>query len=95
MFGPSKKVSTEGIPSITISKKILDEGISAIELFAMTELCATNSDARRLINQNGASIQDKKVENVKAVIDSSWLGEDNILILRAGKKRYFKVIVEK
>jgi tyrosyl-tRNA synthetase len=95
MFGPSKKVSTEGIPSITISKGVLDEGISAIELFAMTELCATNSDARRLINQNGASIQDKKVENVKAVIDSSWLGEDNILILRAGKKRYFKVIVEK
>jgi len=94
MFGSSKKISTEGIPSITVQYETLEKGISAIELFAMTDLCGTNSDARRLISQNGASIQEKKVTDVKAVIDTSWLDDENILLLRAGKKRYFKVIVE-
>ncbi|MGD8113756.1 MAG: tyrosine--tRNA ligase, partial [Sphaerochaetaceae bacterium] len=94
MFGSAGKMSTEGIPSITVPYSTLEMGIPAIELFAMTDLCATKSDARRLISQNGASVQDKKITDVKAVIDTSWLDQENILLLKAGKKRYFKVIVE-
>ncbi len=94
MFGSQKVVSTEGLPSITIEKNRFEIGIGAIELFAMTDLCATNSDARRLINQGGALINERKIEDVKTIIDTSWLDEDSILLLRAGKKRFFKVIVE-
>jgi tyrosyl-tRNA synthetase len=57
----------------------------------MTELCKTKSDARRLVVQGGASINEEKVSEITAVIDSSWL-EDGELLLRAGKKRYFRVV---
>ena len=95
MFGSHKVVSTEGLPFITLEKDRLEEGIGAIELFAMTDLCSpTNGDARRLISQGGASINDKKLDDIKIVIDSTWLDEEGFLLLKAGKKRYFKVIVE-
>ena len=58
----------------------------------MTDLCKTNSDARRLITQGGAMVQDKKITDVKQIIDSTWI-EEGELILRAGKKRYFRIII--
>ncbi len=94
MFGSQKIVSTEGLPFITLSKETLEGGVGAIELFAMTDLCSTNSDARRLIRQGGASVNDRKIEDEKSIIDVSWVDEDGFLLLKAGKKRYFKVVVE-
>jgi len=93
MFGgiPTAE-SKEGLPSITLPLATLEAGINVVELFAMTELCKTNSDARRLINQGGAVIQDKKIEDVKLVVDASW-AEQGEMILRAGKKRYFRIII--
>ncbi len=81
------------IPYVTVSGTALSEGISAIELFTKTPLCSSNSEARRLINQGGAYINEKKITDINERIDSSWL-EDDELLLRAGKKRYFRVIVE-
>lgn len=94
MFGGSmSKEAREGIPSISLKQSELEKGILVTELFAMTELCATNSDARRLIDQGGASINEKKIESVKTLIDATWV-EDGELMLRAGKKRYFRIAVE-
>lgn len=93
MFGGGLSADArEGLPSITISLSTLEAGVGAIELFAMTDLCQTNSDARRLIIQGGASIQDRKIEDVKQIIDDSW-ADNGEMILRAGKKRYFRIIV--
>lgn len=80
------------LPSMEIPRQRLEEGIGVLELFAMTELCATNSDARRLVVQGGATINERKITDPKEVIDSTWLEED-VLLLRAGKKRYYKIVV--
>ncbi|NLA92734.1 MAG: tyrosine--tRNA ligase, partial [Spirochaetales bacterium] len=82
----------ESLPSLEVEKSLLEEGINVVELFAMTDLCKTNSDARRLINQGGAMVQDQKITDIKLTIDSSWV-EEGELILRAGKKRYFRIVV--
>ncbi len=82
----------ESLPSIELEKSLFEEGINVVELFAMTDLCKTNSDARRLINQGGAMVQDQKITDIKLTIDSSWV-EEGELILRAGKKRYFRIVV--
>lgn len=94
MFGSAKldESAKEGLPTLTLSLDKLKEGIGVIELFAMTDLCKTNSDARRLISQGGAVIQDKKIEDPYLVIDDSWASEGE-LILRAGKKRYFRIVL--
>lgn len=84
----------EGMPTLTISKAELDSGIGVLDLFSRTDLAATNSDARRLVTGGGAWIGEQRIENPKTLIDSSYLDEYGELILRAGKKRYFRISVE-
>lgn len=84
----------EGMPTLTISKAELDSGIGVLDLFSRTDLAATNSDARRLVTGGGAWIGEHRVEDPKTLIDSSYLDEYGELILRAGKKRYFRISVE-
>jgi len=87
-------VGREGMPSLVIGKQELETGIGVLDLFSRTDLAATNSDARRLVAGGGAWIGDRRVDNPKTLIDSSYLDEYGELILRAGKKRYFRIIVE-
>ena len=78
------------MPTVEIE---LGEGKGVLDLFFEAGLCATKSDVRRLIDQGGCIIDDKKITDVKAVItkDDATDGE---LILRAGKKRFMRVIVK-
>ncbi len=85
--------STDAIPDITLSKQELSAGIGVLDLFARTDLCASRSEARRLVSQGGARVNDVQVKDIDAVIDEAWV-EEGELLLRAGKKRYFRVIVE-
>ncbi|MGI6467343.1 MAG: tyrosine--tRNA ligase [Sphaerochaetaceae bacterium] len=94
MFGSNKldDKAKEGLPTLEVSASRFEDGIGVIELFAMTDLCKTNSDARRLVQQGGATVQDKKIEDVNTIIDKSWITHQE-LILKAGKKRYFRIVV--
>ena len=93
VFSAGMPVAKEGLPSIELDKAKLDEGIGALELFSMTELCKANSDARRLVEQGGATINEQKITDIKQVIDSKWI-QDGELLLKAGKKRYFRITVK-
>ena len=79
------------VPSVAIPRTRLEAGISAVDLFAETDLCASKGEARRLVQQGGARIHDTKIEDIDTVVDASWLA-DGELILRAGKKRLFRVV---
>ncbi len=80
------------IPSIDLKKEDLDKGINVMDLFAMTDLCSSKSEARRLVTQGGASVNGKKITDINAAVDTSFV-EEGELLLKAGKKRYFRVIV--
>jgi len=83
----------DAIPSLKITADELAAGIPVMVLFSKTELCNSMSEARRLVQQGGANVNDTKVGSIDSVIDSSWLKDDE-LMLRAGKKRYFRIIVQ-
>jgi len=82
----------DAIPSVTIPADELAAGIGVLELFARTSLCSSRSEARRLVQQGGARVNDRPVTDIDAVIDPDW-AEGGELLLRAGKKRYFRVVV--
>ncbi|MFW5743749.1 MAG: tyrosine--tRNA ligase [Spirochaetota bacterium] len=82
----------DAIPDIEVSRAELEEGIGILDLFARTDLCSSRSEARRLVGQGGARINDTPVTDIDARIGPDWI-EDGELLLRAGKKRYFRVIV--
>jgi tyrosyl-tRNA synthetase len=79
------------IPSKTISKADLEAGIHILDVFSMTSLCTSKSEARRLVSQGGARVGEKQIKDIDAVIGPEALKEGEIL-LRAGKKRYFRLI---
>ena len=68
------------------------KGIGIIDLFVRSTLCATKSDARRLVTQGGAYVGRKNVTDIDALVTEAD-AENGTILLRAGKKRYFRIIV--
>lgn len=78
------------IPALVIPAAELEAGIGILDLFARTELCSSRGEARRLVQQGGARINEEPIKDIEAVIDGGYL-QDNELMLRAGKKRYYRI----
>jgi len=60
-------------------------------LLVELKLAASRSEAERLIKQGGVEIDGLRVDDVKREIDLSKPGE---FLLRAGKKRFLRIVVE-
>ncbi len=90
--GPGASGGVDAIPSISVSSDELGAGIGVLDLFSRTDLCASRSEARRLVTQGGARINDRPVTDLEQIIDADWASEGELL-LRAGKKRYYRVLV--
>lgn len=82
----------EAMPTTTIPAERLNIGIPIMELFHEVGLSSSRSEARRLIQQGGANINEKQYNTIDVVVDSTFL-DDNSLLLRAGKKRYHRVVL--
>jgi len=83
-----------GMPSLELEKSKLEEGIPVLTLFAMTSLASSNSDARRLVTGGGALINNEKITDVKFIVTDKMIDEEGELILKAGKKRFFRIILK-
>lgn len=94
LFAAGAPMSKDGVPSLEIERSALEAGIGVLELYTKSGLCASNGDSRRLVMQGGAEINGKKITDPKAVITSADLDEDGDLMLKAGKKRYFRIIAK-
>ncbi|RVU54579.1 tyrosine--tRNA ligase [Anaerosphaera multitolerans] len=81
---------SENIPFTEISKAEFEEGKSIIELLRELDLIKSNSEGRRLIEQNGISIDGEKVKSFEKTITVDDFSEDKILIQK-GKKIYHQV----
>ena len=79
------------MPGTTVDKARLDAGISVIELFAECGVCASKGEARRLVQQGGAYINDVVVSDDRLRVTSAAL-KDGAILLRAGKKKYHRVL---
>jgi len=64
-----------------------------LDLFVEAGLASSKSEARRLVQQGGASVNGVKVEGEAAVFATKDFS-DGALFLRAGKKRVCRVILE-
>jgi tyrosyl-tRNA synthetase len=78
--------SAEGLP--TISAK-LPEGI--LNLAVACGLAASNSEARKLIANNGLKLNDMAISDPRATVDASALNADGVLKLSSGKKKHVLV----
>lgn len=82
------------MPTSEIAIERLNSGIPIMTLFHEVGLANSRSEARRLIQQGGAYINEKQYQTIDRVVGSDLL-EDDALLLRAGKKRYHRIVVKK
>jgi tyrosyl-tRNA synthetase len=84
----------DGIPTSSIPKAELEQGVAAFQLFVKTGLCKSSSDARRLVKQGGAYVGDDRVSNFDQLITLDMADDDGAIRLRAGKKKHHRVVPE-
>ena len=81
------------VPCSVLAANVFREGIPAFKLYHQIGLSKSGGEARRLIQQGGAYINDNRIDTYDYLIkiDDFQNGE---IILRAGKKRYHKLKIE-
>jgi tyrosyl-tRNA synthetase len=93
-----KGAALAAMPTATWAAAELAGGRPVTSIFVDAGLVSSASEARRLIHQGGATVNDRKIESVEHLVTLQDLrvGADGAreLMLRAGKKRFFRFIVE-
>lgn len=81
---------SDNIPSTQMDKTIFEHGMGIVDLLRDLGLVKSNSEARRLIKQNGISIDNEKVKSIDHLVDLQQFNNGKILV-RKGKKVYHQV----
>ncbi len=82
------------MPTVSVSRARFDAGYPVLDLFVDAGLAPTKSEARRLVQQGGAVVGEAVWTDEKVPVGTGSLGADGELILRAGKKRYARLLAE-
>lgn len=80
----------ESMPHSVLSSEALENGILIHKLLHQVGLAATGGAARRLIEQGGAYLNGKRIEDMNYQVTKTDIIDGEILI-SAGKKRFLKI----
>ena len=75
--------STENMPTLTVANMI---GRKLLDVLVEQKIIGSKGEGRRLIAQNGLSVNDKKIADVDATI------ADAEIVVKLGKKKFYKLI---
>ena len=81
----------KGLPDQIDDFKVSVQSIGLAQLMTLAGLTASNGEATRLIIGGGVSIDQEKVSDAKLKLD---LKAGSSFVLRAGKKKFIKIVVE-
>ncbi|MDO4690080.1 MAG: tyrosine--tRNA ligase [Fusobacterium sp.] len=83
LFGAGNNL--DNAPTIELLE--VDFGKELLDILVDRKILKTKSEGRRLIEQNGMSLNDEKIVDVKFLIDSKTLG-----LLKIGKKKFYNIV---
>jgi tyrosyl-tRNA synthetase len=81
----------DSTPTTFIEKGKFIRGVPVFKLFETTGLCSSSSEARRLIEQGGAYINNKKVNKFDDLVKQEDFNPNGTVLLRAGKKKFHRI----
>ncbi|GHT78377.1 tyrosine--tRNA ligase [Spirochaetia bacterium] len=88
------------MPGVKLSRSGFEAGYNVVDLFTDAGLAPSKSEARRLVQQGGALVggpdggELTAITDAAAKIDAAVLDAAGEVILRAGKKRYCRVVAQ-
>ncbi|MEK7207993.1 MAG: tyrosine--tRNA ligase [Patescibacteria group bacterium] len=91
LFGGGSKVHSAA-PSIILERASLAQGICVMDLFLLVGLATSKSAVKRLIEQGGAYLNDRRVTSSEVIVTEAD-AKDGFLLLRQGKKNYRQVVL--
>lgn len=77
----------DGVPQVTGSKDVLSSGIDIISFLADSGILASKGEAKKLVQNNGVSINKEKV-GMDFVLKSEHLLNDRYMLVQRGKSNY-------
>lgn len=80
------------MPSETVEASVIDSGINVLDLLVKVGLIPSKAEGRRLIQQNGLTINNVKITDVSTVIDNTYFENENEMIVKKGKKKFIKIV---
>jgi tyrosyl-tRNA synthetase len=85
----------EGVPQFSVSRDLLNQGISVVELLAgETAVFPSKGELRRTIKGGGVSLNKEKITDPDTVVNADSLLNDKYLLAQKGKKNYFLIIAQ-
>lgn len=77
------------VPSQTLGRtELAGDGLNLIDALCCAGLAKSKSEARRTINQGGAYVNNRRIEDADYSLSTNDLASETVMVLRAGKKRY-------
>ena len=89
----SQGVDSENMPTSEFDKTDFENGKNLVELLNEIGIIKSNSEGRRLIQQNGISVNDEKVKDFAQVLTLDDF-TDGSLIVKKGKKVFHKIKIK-
>ncbi|WP_177160684.1 tyrosine--tRNA ligase [uncultured Fusobacterium sp.] len=90
LFGAGNNM--DNVPTKEISRENL--GVELTEFLSVNKVLKNKSEGRRLIEQNGMSVNDEKISDVKYAITEEVFGEKDYIMVKMGKKRFLKIVLK-
>jgi tyrosyl-tRNA synthetase len=89
------EIDQAAVPTSSMSVSRLQSGIAAFKLFHEVGLAASGAASRRLIDQGGAYLNGERIDDHERMVTDRDILADGAMVLRAGKKRFHRVRIEK
>ena len=84
--------NSDNMPSFDLSRDVLGEEISILDLLVAVNLAPSKGEARRLVQQGGISVDGEKVTDIAYLVKSADF-EKGEIVVKKGKKVYLKVVL--
>ncbi|GAA3942953.1 tyrosine--tRNA ligase [Chitinophaga oryziterrae] len=82
----------DGVPQVEVSLADLQAGKDIVTFLAETAIFPSKTEARKMVQGGGVSINKLKVEGIEKSIDTSLLLRDKYILVQKGKRNYYLVI---
>ena len=80
-------------PVVEISRASFGDGLPVIDVLVAVKICETKSEARRLIEQGGLTIDDEKITDPKWILSAARFVDGSSVLIRKGKKNFYKLFL--
>jgi tyrosyl-tRNA synthetase len=91
LFSEGGAAAGDAVPTFEFELARLREGVPVFVIFTEAGLVKSRGEARRLVQQGGAYVNGRRVEQFDEDVTAGDI-EDGFVLLRAGKKKYMRLL---